>query len=52
MSDVDIDDLQDCIDECPRGKRTKENMRAACGLMYKYGIPRRLIPENMNLAQF
>ena len=28
ISDVDIDDLQDCIDECPRGKRTKENMRA------------------------
>lgn len=39
ISDVDIDDLQDCIDECPRGKRTKENMRATCGLMYKYGIP-------------
>lgn len=52
ISDVDIDDLQDCIDECPRGKRTKENMRATCGLMYKYGIPRHLIPENLNLAQF
>ena len=52
VADIDVDDLQECIDECPHGKRTKENMRAAVGLMYKYGIPRRLIPDRMNLAQF
>ena len=40
MSDIDIDDLQDCLDECPKGKRTKENMKALCGLLYKYAIPR------------
>ena len=40
-ADVDIDDLQECIDECPRGKSTKKNMRTTAGLMYKYGIPRR-----------
>lgn len=52
MADIDIDDLQECIDECPHGKRTRENMKALAGLVYKYGIPRHAIPENLNLAPF
>jgi integrase len=52
MSDIDVDDLQDCIDNCGRGKRTQENMRAVCGLVYKYGIPRQCVPDNLNLAQY
>ena len=47
MQDIDIDDLQECMDECPKGKRTKENMKALCGLMYKYAIPRNLATLNM-----
>lgn len=50
--DVDVDDLQDCLDECPRGKRTRENMRAVVGLMYKYAIPRHLSADGLNLAQY
>lgn len=42
IDDIDIDDLQECMDECPKGRRTKENMKALCGLMYKYAIPRHL----------
>ena len=52
LSDIDVDDLQDCMDACPKGKRTKENMKAVCGLVYKYDIPRKVIPENLNLAPF
>ncbi len=52
MQDIDIDDLQDCLDNCGKGKRTQENMKALCGLVYKYGIPRQAVPENLNLAQF
>ena len=52
MLEIDVDDLQECIDDCPHGKRTKENMKALCGLIYKYGIPRHAIPENLNLAPF
>lgn len=52
MAEIDVDDLQECIDECPHGKRTRENMRACCGLVYKYGIPRHVIPDNLNLAPF
>jgi hypothetical protein len=52
IRDIDIDDLQECMDDCPHGKRTKQNMKAMCGLVYKYGIPRHVIPENLNLAPF
>ena len=52
ISEIDVDDLQECIDECPHGKRTRENMRAVVGLTYKYGIPRNVIPNNLNLGPF
>lgn len=52
ISEIDVDDLQECLDECPRGKRTKENMKALCGLIYKHGIPRHIVPENLNLSTF
>ena len=52
MSDIDIDDLQDCLDDSDMGRRTQENAKAALGLVYKYGIPRDAIPKDRNLAQF
>ena len=50
MEDIDIDDLQECMDECPAGKRTRENMKALCGLLYKYAIPRHM--ATLNLGQY
>lgn len=44
---IDIDDLQACMDECDKGKRTRQNMKALCGLLYKYAIPRRAATINM-----
>ena len=52
ISDITVDDLQECIDECPKGKRTKENMKTLCGLIYKYGIPRNMIPSGLNMGQY
>ena len=52
IADIDVDDLQDCIDNCGKGKRTQQNMRTVCGLVYKYGIPRNAVPSNLNLADF
>lgn len=52
MEDIDIDDLQDCLDDSDAGRRTKENARAALGLVYKYGIPRDAVPKDRNLAPF
>lgn len=50
FSDVDLDALQECVDSCPHGKRTKENMKALSGLLMKYALPRHL--TDMNYAQF
>ena len=52
MADITVDDLQDCIDDCPHGKRTKENMKTVVGLVYKFGIPRKAVPDNLNLSPF
>lgn len=52
FEDITVDDLQDCIDDCPKGKRTKENMKALCGLIYKYAIPRNMVPSGLNLGQY
>ena len=50
FDDIDLDDLQECVDECPRGKRTKENMKALASLMYHYALPRHM--SDMDYAQY
>ena len=50
FSTIDIDDLQEALDECPAGKRTRENMKALAGLLYKYAIPRHM--ATINLGQY
>lgn len=50
LSSITIDDLQACVDDCPKGKRTKQNMKALCGLLYKYAIPRNL--STLNMGQY
>lgn len=50
LADIEIDDLQECLDDCPHGKRTRQNMKALCGLMYKYAIPRGYAA--LNFAQY
>lgn len=50
--EIDIDDLQECMDDCPHGKRTKENMKALVGLIYKYGVPRGYFPDKLILSDY
>ena len=47
IRDIALDDLQECIDECGKGRRTRENMRAVVGLLYKYAIPRQFADRNL-----
>lgn len=51
-ADVDIDDLQECIDECPRGKATRTMMKTVVGLIYKFGVPRGYFPEKLVLSDY
>lgn len=46
LRDITVDDLQECMDDVS-GKRTQENMKAVCGLIYKYAIPRNCAVLNM-----
>ena len=39
-------DLQDCLDKCPSGKRTKENMKALLSLLYKYAMHNDVVDRN------
>lgn len=50
FAEIDTEDLQDCIDDCGKGKRTKENMKALAGLLMKYALPRH--QTDMNYAEF
>lgn len=47
--EITVDDLQECMDDVT-GKRTQENMKAVCGLLYKYAIPRHL--STLNMGQY
>ena len=52
FAEISIDDLQECLDECPHGRRTRENMKALGTLMYAYAIPRGYAPEKVDLAHY
>lgn len=52
FADAGIDDWQECIDDCSRGRRTKENMKALVGLLYKYAIPRGSAPDKINMGEY
>ena len=43
---ISTTDLQACIDECPRGKRTKQLMSVIAGLVFKYAIADNQIDKN------
>lgn len=47
FTDVTIEDLQECLDDCPKGKRTRQLMKVTAGLLYKYAIPRRYTDRNL-----
>lgn len=49
---LDIDELQSCFEKNDVGTRTRENAKAALGLVYKWAIPRGYVENNVNLAQF
>lgn len=50
LEDLTIDDLQDCVDSCPRSKRTRENMKYLVVQLYRYAEARHMIRGN--IAEF
>ena len=50
MQEIDTEMLQECMDSCGKGRRTKENMKALAGLLMKYAIPRH--QTDLNYAEY
>lgn len=46
FSSLSADDLQDCIDACPKGRRTRENMKSLGKRLYEYAIGRKIVTVN------
>lgn len=46
FADLNTEDWQLCIDDCPHGTRTRENMKALGTLMYGYAQELRVIDRN------
>ncbi len=44
------EDLQKCVDECPKGRSTKDDMRTVCSLVFKYAMQSGIV--EVNQAQF
>jgi len=38
-------DLQQCMDDCPRGKRTHQNMKVVAGLLWKYAKDKHIVTQ-------
>ena len=47
IGDLTIDDLQECVDACPRGKRTKENIKYLLTQLYDYAAARKILDQNI-----
>ena len=50
MVTITADDLQRCIDECSKGRSTKDDMRTVCSLVFKYAMQNGIV--DVNQAQF
>lgn len=49
-ADITTEDFQECVDACPKGKRTKQNMKALGTLLDKYAMEQKVIDKGF--AQF
>ena len=43
--DISADQLQKCMDDCPRGKRTHQNMKVVAGLLWKYAKSKHIVSQ-------
>jgi integrase len=46
VANIKTEHLQICVDECPNGKRTKENMKALCTSLWKYAMQLDIVDRN------
>ena len=42
---ITADQLQKCMDDCPKGKRTHQNMKVVAGLLWKYAKSKHIVSQ-------
>ena len=45
ITEITASDLQKCMDDCPRGKRTHQNMKVVAGLLWKYAMDKHIVTQ-------
>ena len=50
ITDISVAQLQECINECPKGRSTLNDMRTVCSLVFRYAVINKLVTTN--LAQY
>ena len=45
ITEITAGDLQQCMDDCPRGKRTHQNMKVVAGLLWKYAKSKHIVDQ-------
>lgn len=45
--DIRASDLQECMDKCPRGHRTHQNMKVTASLLWKYALDQEYVTRNI-----
>lgn len=50
IADISVSQLQKCINDCPKGRSTLNDMRTVCSLVYKYAVINKIVTTN--LAQY
>ena len=45
IASITAGDLQGCMDACPKGKRTHQNMKVVAGLLWKYAKDKHLVSQ-------
>ena len=45
ITEITASELQACMDECPRGKRTHQNMKVVAGLIWKFAMDKHIVTQ-------
>lgn len=46
ISDITVSQLQQCINDCPKGRSTLNDMRTVCSLVFRYAIVNNIAEKN------
>ena len=45
IAEITAAELQACMDDCPKGKRTHQNMKVVAGLLWKYAMDKHIVAQ-------